>query len=247
MNPDSLQGKWYVVSVEVEGQKFPPGDSSIAITGDRFVSLGMGAEYEGSIEIGEKTFDLQYDKGPHAGKTSLGIYELKGDEWKMCLGFAGAARPTEFLSRQGTGHALQILRRRKEDDRPNIDTESSPESSGAAPTELEGEWSMTSCIQDGQPMPKSFAKMARRLFAGNRTTLFIGEQVSAQSRTRVHGGEIDYLDLGQLGRYELAGDVLKISMGEREGPRPADFSAVAGGRRTVTEWKLRPRNATVRS
>jgi uncharacterized protein (TIGR03067 family) len=231
---EQLQGTWHVVSVEVEGQKFPPGDSRIVIAGARFVSLGMGAEFEGTVEIGEKTFDLRFDKGPHAGKASLGIYELSGDQWKMCLGLAGKRRPEQFVSKPGTGHALQILRREKETPTPAAD-----ETNTGQPTELEGEWGMTSCIQDGRPMSKSFAKMARRLFAGDRTTLFIGEQVSAQSRVRVNAGEIDYLDSAQAGIYELSTGRLKIAMGERGAPRPADFSATPGDGRTVTEWKLR--------
>jgi len=42
-DPDRLQGAWWIVSLEVEGQKFPPAGSKIAIHGDRFVSLNMGA------------------------------------------------------------------------------------------------------------------------------------------------------------------------------------------------------------
>jgi len=238
----AFQGRWHVASVEVEGHKFPPGGASIVITGDRFVSLGMGTEAEGTLEIGDRAFDLLYDKGPHAGKASLGIYELNGDEWKMCLGMAGnKRRPEAFETKPGSGHALQILRRAAE---PNPEA---AEATSGAPTELEGEWAMTSCIQDGQPMPKSFAKMARRVFAGDRTTLFIGEQASAQSRFRLGSGGIDYLDLGQLGILELSNQTLRIAMGARGAPRPADFSAKPGDGRTVTEWKRRPAGVAVRS
>ncbi len=243
MNLDKVQGRWQVVSVEVEGQKFPPGGSAIVVTGNRFVSLGMGGEFEGTIECGERTFDLCFDKGLHAGKKSLGIYDLTGGEWKMCLAMAGAAnRPERFVSRKGTGHALQILRRQAE---PAPAPAADP--SDGKPTELEGEWAMTSCVQDGQAMSKNFVKFARRVFSGDRTTLSIADKVSAQSRIRVHAGEIDYIDLGQKGIYELSDGALKISMASPGAARPKDFSAATGDGRTVTEWKFRLQEKTARS
>jgi hypothetical protein len=96
-------------------------------------------------------------------------------------------------------------------------------------------------------MPNSFTKRARRVFAGDRATLFIGEQPAAQSRFRLRSGEIDYLDLEQLGIFELSDQTLRISMGARSAPRPADFSATPGDGRTVTEWKRRLSPAPVRS
>src|ERR1035438_34353 len=84
-----LQGTWFIVTLEMEGQKYPTGGSKIAIQGDRFVSVNMGAEYEGSVTVDEtqtpKTFDLLFEQGPEKGNQSLGIYELDGDSWKICL------------------------------------------------------------------------------------------------------------------------------------------------------------------
>lgn len=232
---EDLEGCWNVVTVEVEGQKFPASGAQIAIRGDRFLSLNMGPEYGGTVTVNAssapKTFDLLYDTGPHAGKVSLGIYEVNGDEWKICMGFAGSGRPAAFESKPGTGHALEILRRDRKA------TEKAFEPDDATPTELEGEWAMKSCVQDGQPLLKSYAAKIRRAFEGNRTTLYYGTQSSSTSRFRLNDGEIEYSDLDQTGIYELSGKILKIAMGERGGKRPQDFSAVPGDRRTVTEWK----------
>jgi uncharacterized protein (TIGR03067 family) len=233
---DRLQGAWNIITSEVEGQKFPAMGAQIVVTGTRFVSLNMGAEYGGSLSVNEtctpRTFDLLYETGPHAGKKSLGIYELSGTEWKMCLGLAGVARPAGFMSGKGTGHALQTLRR---------GTKPAPraeEAGDTEPTELEGEWTMKSCIQDGQPLQKSYAEKMRRVFAGGRTTLYFGTQISGQSRFSLKaGGHIDYIDLEQAGIYELSKKGLRITMAERGDQRPEDFAAEAGGRRTVTEWK----------
>jgi len=78
-----LQGGWNIVTLEVEGDEYPPLGGRIEIKGDRFVSLNMGAEFEGAITVDSsaspKALDILYDKGPHAGRKSLAIYELKKD------------------------------------------------------------------------------------------------------------------------------------------------------------------------
>jgi uncharacterized protein (TIGR03067 family) len=56
MNADlePLQGFWTVTSLNVEGQKMSEAmlrGSSIAIKGNRFSTTGMGAVYEGILEL----------------------------------------------------------------------------------------------------------------------------------------------------------------------------------------------------
>jgi uncharacterized protein (TIGR03067 family) len=230
-----LQGGWNIVTLEVEGDEYPPLGGRIEIKGDRFVSLNMGAEFEGAITVDSsaspKALDILYDKGPHAGRKSLAIYELKKDEWKLCLGLAGSSRPTKFATKKGTGHALETLRRGDAAPQP------SRTESAAPPTELEGEWSMTSCLQNGKPMPKASVACARRAFRGDRATLYIGPQVSSQSRFTLNGRNIDYTDLKQAGIFELSKKGLKITVAEPGAERPDDFSSEPGSRRTLTEWR----------
>jgi len=38
-----------------------------------------------------------------------GIYELDGNDWKICLAFAGLDRPKRFVTERGSGHALETL------------------------------------------------------------------------------------------------------------------------------------------
>jgi uncharacterized protein (TIGR03067 family) len=144
-------------------------------------------------------------------------------------------RPERFATAKGTGHALQTLRRGVA---PAAVASVSAAGDGP-PTELEGEWRMLSCIQNGKPLAKSYVQYTRRVFAGDRATLYIGDQVSAQSRFMLNAPEIDYTDLDQAGIYELDGNKLKIAVAERGGQRPSDFSAKPGDRRTVTAWKRR--------
>jgi uncharacterized protein (TIGR03067 family) len=109
---DKLQGTWRIASLEIEGNAMP-ATGSITIEGDRFTTSTMGAEYSGTIRIDAskrpKRFDLVFDTGPHAGNRSLGIYQLDGDSWRICLGFAGAPRPVSFATAPGSDHALEML------------------------------------------------------------------------------------------------------------------------------------------
>src|SRR5271157_1974442 len=116
MKPDieAMQGTWDMVSLEMDGRKYPAVGAQIAIQGGKFTSLNMGAEYSGTMTVNEsaspKTFDMTFETGPEKGKRSLGIYELDGDNWKICLGLTGKTRPAKFVSAPGSGHALEVLK-----------------------------------------------------------------------------------------------------------------------------------------
>jgi uncharacterized protein (TIGR03067 family) len=234
-----LQGTWWMLTLEMEGQQYPTGGSKIVISGDRFVSLNMGAAYEGSVRIDEsqspKTFDLLFDKGPEQGNQSLGIYQLDGERWTLCLGLTGKRRPTKFAAEKGTGHALETLERESAAETP------APIDEKAAPVpELEGEWQMVSCMQNGQPIDARFLKSARRVFRGNGTTLFAGKAEFMKSRFTVDASQsphaIDYHDQRQLGIYRVENGVLDTAMAAAGAPRPADFTAAPGDGRTVSQW-----------
>lgn len=234
-----LQGTWLMLTLEMEGQQYPTGGSRIVIRGDRFVSLNMGAEYEGSVRLDEsqspKTFDLLFEKGPEKGNQSLGIYELEGDRWKICLGLAGKRRPTKFAAEKGTGHALEMLERETAAAPPEPIDEKAP-----PVPELEGEWQMVSCMQDGKPIDAMFRRFARRVFRGNGTTLFAGKAVFMKSRFTVDETQtphaIEYHDLRQHGIYRVENGTLHTAMAGVGAPRPADFTAVPGDGRTVSQW-----------
>jgi uncharacterized protein (TIGR03067 family) len=109
---EKLQGTWRIATLEIDGNAMP-ATGSISIQGDRFTTAAMGAEYSGTIQIDAakrpKRFDLVFDSGPHTGSRSLGIYQLEGDSWRICLGFAGNPRPISFATAPGSGHAMETL------------------------------------------------------------------------------------------------------------------------------------------
>jgi uncharacterized protein (TIGR03067 family) len=115
---DTLQGTWKVIGLVVEGQTMSPAvfaQSRIIVDGERFESVGMGAVYKGTLTLdagqSPKTFDLNFQEGPETGNPSLGIYELSGDTWTICLTTTGKQRPTEFRAPAGSGHALETLQK----------------------------------------------------------------------------------------------------------------------------------------
>lgn len=115
---DLLQGTWYIKSLSMEGQDLPAAmftNARIVVKGNRFTSLGMGAVYEGTLELFPATnprqLDMHFDAGPEEGNVNLGIYDITGDHWKLCIATRGSVRPSAFLSSPGSGIALEVLQR----------------------------------------------------------------------------------------------------------------------------------------
>lgn len=239
-----LQGSWTVVELEVEGAKMPFGGSKIVIDGDQFTTVGMGSSYSGAMEIQPskqpKTFDVLFAAGPHKGKRSLGIYELDGDTWRICMGFAGVkTRPEKFATAPKSGYALETLKR----DRV---AKAAAEEGPGAPTELDGEWAMVSGVMNGNAMPESTIKTGRRISNGNQLTVLFGKQVFLNARIQLDPAQspkhVDYVlaagGPAQLGIYQLDGKTLTVCMAAAGDPRPGDFSAARNSARSLTVWKL---------
>ena len=61
-----------------------------------------------------KTIDITYDAGPNQGQTALGIYEIRaGNRHRLCIAPPGAARPSKFESRPGSGYVFEEWERVK--------------------------------------------------------------------------------------------------------------------------------------
>jgi len=249
-----LQGTWHIVMIEMDGQKTPAeNEAKIVIDGDRFTSLGMGAAYKGKITLDAgrrpKTFDLKFTTGPEKGNTNLGIYELRGDRWKICLDFHGKSRPHEFTATLGSGRAVEILQRGEVAARPNpnLPAESADLPAHPAP-ELEGEWSMLSCIQSGESLPKAWLKLGKRTATGNLITVTMNGQPVLKVRFTVDRTQqpniIDYIVAAgpstgqrQYGIYTFDGKTLTTCIAALGHPRPGDFTTVPGDGKLLTSWR----------
>jgi uncharacterized protein (TIGR03067 family) len=260
MNNDleRLQGNWNIVSLEMGGRKMPLLGGKISVKGDRFITTGMGATYEGKVEVGAikklKPIDLIFDSGPEQGTTALGIFEFEDDDtWKLCLTTQGGKRPEAFATEPGTGHAFEVLKREgAADSRPaepaSAQAPDLPLPDAAHIEPLQGEWSMVSGSMDGQPFEKSLVKVGKRITTGNETSVLFGPQVYTKAKFTVdpakapktidllhsHGGAQGQM---QYGIYEIDGNTLRLALGSPGQDRPTDYSARPGAGHTVVTWK----------
>jgi uncharacterized protein (TIGR03067 family) len=249
---DLLQGTWTVAALEVDGQPIEsPGDASIVIQGSRFTGMGMGAAYEGTFELDASAkparIDMKFDKGPESGNTNFGIYQLKGDSWKLCLATRGTARPESFQSIAGSGIAVETLVRGKAARKASKSKSRTPEPTGPA-TEFEGEWQMVSGVMNGVAMDAATLQWVKRVTRGNQTTVVAGPQTMLKVEftfdPSTSPASIDYLNLHgaskgkrQAGIYSFEGDALTVCVAAPGAPRPAEFASLAGDGRTLTAWK----------
>jgi uncharacterized protein (TIGR03067 family) len=247
---DRLQGSWDVAALEVDGQSVSaPGDACIVIEGSRFATLGMGAVYEGTLQLDASAkparIDMKFDKGPEAGNTDPGIYQFKGDSWKLCVATRGTARPAAFVSTPGSGIAVERLVRGKA--APKARKAKATEPSGPA-TEFEGEWKMVSGVMDGKAMDVATVQWVKRVTRGNQTTVEAGPQTMLKVEFTFDPStsppSIDYLNLygpskgkRQQGIYRFEGDVLTVCTTPPGADRPREFSSAPGDGRTLSVWK----------
>jgi uncharacterized protein (TIGR03067 family) len=265
---DKLQGSWSVTLFEIDARREPaPPGAKITIRSNRFASVGMGAAYEGILELGQekrrKTIDLIFDVGHAAGVRNIGIYQLTANSWTLCLATRGTDRPTEFVSLPGTGIALERLEREQvagaSPNKGRATAKASTVAVGAAPssairegvgaaTEIEGEWAMVSAIFDGAPLDAKMISWCKRITRGDVTTVMAGPQTMLAARFTIDASQrpraIDYVNLSgsakgkaQAGVYEVNGDALQICMSPPGVGRPMDFASVRGDGRSHTTWR----------
>jgi uncharacterized protein (TIGR03067 family) len=114
-------GTWRFESVEAEGKLVPLEgffrDFRMRLKGNTFAVDEGGGTTHGTYKVDlskkPKQIDITFTDGPEKGKTALGIYELEGDTYTVCVALTGKARPKEFTSKTGTGYVLEVLKRVK--------------------------------------------------------------------------------------------------------------------------------------
>lgn len=117
-----MEGDWIVVSMEVDGMKIPDEDAMAyfrTVKGDQYtMSRYRKIAGKGTIRLDAtkkpRAIDAQPAGAAAQGKSVLGIYEFDGNKLKLCFARLGSERPTEFVSKEGSGHTLTIWQREKE-------------------------------------------------------------------------------------------------------------------------------------
>lgn len=114
-DPAAFQGKWTVLSVVREGKIDAAFTGATrTVTGNRY-SLAPRSRppITGTMVIGPQAgrIDLYPAVGDFQGQTLRGIYAFEGNTLKICFAEPGRERPTEFVSRTGSGHILVVQMR----------------------------------------------------------------------------------------------------------------------------------------
>ncbi|MEO8369726.1 MAG: TIGR03067 domain-containing protein [Candidatus Solibacter sp.] len=244
---EKLQGEWTILSLEIDGQKLGGMGARMEVHGTRFTTSGMGADYSGTLSVNQearpRSFDLKFETGPEVGNTSLGIYELDGDSWKICLTTRGSERPREFAAPAGTGIALEILRRTGACEAAEAPAAKAAAASGEGAEELAGEWKATTLVRDGDALPPSMLSHGKRTATADEVTVKFGPQVILKARYSVDRSKspmtMDYeLANGkrQAGIWKLEGRQLTTCFGAPETARPAQFASTKGDGLTLAVW-----------
>ena len=115
-----LNGTWEAVRAVVDGKKMPAPKEKATVTvkdGKYTVRVGEKVASEGTAKIDPTTTPKSIDSTPatgeNKGKTFRGIYEVKGDEHRVCFAPPGKPRPKTFESKEGSGHRLYTYKRVK--------------------------------------------------------------------------------------------------------------------------------------
>jgi uncharacterized protein (TIGR03067 family) len=110
-----LEGKWENTSTRYAGKEVQLSAEKAVLTfrGDA-VTLKMGeATHAGTFKVDKaktpKTLDITPDDSPPLRV----IYEVTGDELRICSREQGKDRPTEFAAKQGDGTSINTYKRLK--------------------------------------------------------------------------------------------------------------------------------------
>ena len=118
----AFKGTWRLSSREVDGKKSSEEwikDVIATNDGSGRFSVRRGGKYidAGAVKLDPtkkpKTVDVTFTGGERKGQAVVGIYELEGDTFRVCVARPGDERPTEFSAKAGSGHTLVVYQREK--------------------------------------------------------------------------------------------------------------------------------------
>ena len=237
---ERLRGTWTAVAYARDGREVPPeqlagvvvvfdaeGTATVR-SGDRVVVQGRTAI---DPTASPKTIDLTFTEGPNRGQTAPGIYEVRGNTYRLCRAEPGKPRPATFAAGAGSGLALMTYRREGV----------SAEQEAAVQEELKkfaGTWRFASVEVGGRPMPLEGLKGPTLVLEGDRFTMnepagathgSFAVDPSARPKTM----DVTFTDGPEAGKvirgiYELDGDTYRLCIGTAGKSRPAAFVSKPG-------------------
>ena len=128
---DKLQGYWKPLQCEYEGKAQMPTDimKQVTVVFDKNeyhlyfkdkepdksgnpIILRL-AKAEVTLDSSTQSLTFEFKDGPLKGKKSHGIYEVAGNQLKMCYGPSDKPKPTKFESPAGSGYFLETWARQQ--------------------------------------------------------------------------------------------------------------------------------------
>jgi uncharacterized protein (TIGR03067 family) len=127
---DKLQGYWKPLQCEYEGKAQMPTEimKQVTVVFDKneyhlYFKDDKAPEGKPSVlrlalanvalDSATKTITFEFAHGPLKGKKSHGIYEIAGNQLKMCYGPAEKPKPTKFESPANSGYFLETWARQE--------------------------------------------------------------------------------------------------------------------------------------
>lgn len=128
---DKLQGYWKPLQCEIEGKAMMPVErmKQVTVVFDKseyhlyFKDSKLDKDNKPiifrlalaniALDPATKSITFEFADGPLKGKKSHGIYDLAGDQLKMCYGPADKPKPTKFESPAGSGYFLETWARQQ--------------------------------------------------------------------------------------------------------------------------------------
>jgi uncharacterized protein (TIGR03067 family) len=115
-----LNGKWELTRSVADGKEQPAGPQKVLVAlkdGKYTITVGGKVIGEGTYTIDPTTsprsMDVLPSQAPGRGRTTLVIYEVKGDVYRVCGAPPGAPRPRAFESEEGSKLTLCTYKRVK--------------------------------------------------------------------------------------------------------------------------------------
>ncbi|MFN9718198.1 MAG: TIGR03067 domain-containing protein [Planctomycetota bacterium] len=248
---EGLQGTWEVVAMTLAGR--PASEVECKVVGISFGGEKM--QISTVCDHEEYSFTLDPTKKPKRiflvddrGGSYSAIYELKGDELRLCLSDRYSGKfaedcPTEFAVPEGSRISLFILKR------SNIAPDANKDVEG-----LQGTWEVVEGAHNGDGW-LGFVSAAYRFNVKGKTILISSKFGNPPEPTdnlewcfkidttkdpkAIYFADHHSKFEGSVlyGIYELNGDILRICISEDLKGAPAEFSAEEGSGRIVMKLK----------
>ena len=251
-----LEGVWRFALVEVEGVKQPEAPfetNKLIVSKDGRYLIVQGPRItRGVITLGPtktpKHYDVSITDGPLKGLTFLGVYEIDGDTYKVCLPLRGKERPATLVSKPGSGCLFHVFRREKQDVKEAL--------IAVGRQELAGTWQAVSYALNGnKATDQDMKKIQLVIDAEGKTSALRESKVFIASTTKIDPTqgpmtidmtytEGDPKGTTSLGIYKIEDDLLTICRATPGKARPAEFTSKPGSGDTLMTYKraarLRP-------